>query len=102
MSEKPTDAIEFDSYTGVSLSEYFLAKSAEARLRGGEVMIKAAAFNYAGYIVGVIENKAVVLRGAKYVFDTGEFSKPWADAQAVPSGEWLVFIDAMESFGIMR
>lgn len=89
-------------YASISLADYLLALSVEARLRNEEVMIAAGAFNYAGYVVGVIENKVLVLEGAQYVFDTGAFDQPWSDAQPVPSGTWHIMVDAIVSFGIMR
>ena len=83
-------------------AEYLIALSVKAKLRGQEVMIKAASFNYAGLITETVADTFVVMSGAKYVFDTGEFTGDWADAQPVPSGEWHIMLDAIESFGIMR
>ena len=101
-ANKTANVESYEQWQARTTREYFIALSVEAKLRGQEVMIKAASFNYAGHITDIIADRFVVLEGAKYVFDTGEFTGDWADAQPVPSGKWQVFLDAMESFGIMR
>ena len=67
-------------------------------LLGEQVLLFALNYIYTGKLVGV-NTVFVKLEDAKIVYETGPFSGPYKDAQALPSKEWYVQLSAVESFG---
>lgn len=68
-------------------------------LLGQDVMLFCSNYIYAGKLEGV-NSTCVKLKGAKIVYETGPFStKGYKDAQSLPTAEWYVQTQAIESFG---
>lgn len=66
---------------------------------GQEVMLFCSNYIYAGVLAGVSDT-AVKLNDAKIVYETGPFTtKGYKDAQSLPTREWYVKTQAIESFG---
>ena len=68
-------------------------------LLGTQVMLFCSNYIYAGVLEGV-NDAFVKLKGAKIVYETGPFNtKGYKDAQSLPTDEWYVQTQAIESFG---
>lgn len=92
-----------EKYPYKNKAELFVALSASARISGKDVYINCESFAFSGFVEGVLFGDTLVISGAKWVFETGEFTAgTWADAQPVPTGTWFVNVNKIESFGIMH
>lgn len=83
-----------------SWEQYWIARSKECEVLGHSLYVLCGSYAYAGRVIGVEKDAFVVLEGAKWVFETGDFSKQtWDSAEAPQSGIWRFAIDKVESFG---
>ena len=68
-------------------------------LLGTQVMLFCSNYIYSGTLEGV-NSTFVKLTDAKIVYETGPFNtKGYKDAQSLPTDEWYVQTQAIESFG---
>ena len=73
-----------------------------AKLLGETVTLFCQIYIYTGKLVGVNQS-CVLLENASIVYETGPFSDPnWKDAQKLPTKNWYVSINSIESFGICK
>jgi hypothetical protein len=69
---------------------------------GKSVTLFCGVYIYTGTLVG-LNDTCAKLRAARIVYETGAFSdKAWKDAQELPTGEWYVMLQSIESFGTIR
>ena len=67
-------------------------------LLGEQVLLFGTNYIYAGKLIGV-NSVFCKLEDAKIVYETGPFTGPYRDAQALPNKEWYVQLAAVESYG---
>ena len=69
-------------------------------LLGETVLVMCLNYFYVGKLVGVNATD-VMLEDASIIYETGEWSaKAYKDAQRLPTKNWYVRIDKIESYGI--
>ncbi len=71
-------------------------------LMGQRITLMCMNYFYTGELVGVNET-CVMLKNPSVVYETGAYTEPeWADAQKLPSDEYYVMINSIESFGVIK
>ena len=71
-------------------------------LLGKQVLVFCMVYIYSGKLVGV-NSTCIKLENAHMVFETGSFdAKTYKDAQKLPSSNFYVSINSIESFGLAR
>lgn len=72
-------------------------------LKGFNVILFCSNYFYTGKVVGVDEH-TVTIKGARMIFDTGEFKNgpKFKDVEKLYSDEWHINTSFIESFGCLE
>ena len=88
--------------TITSKADHIMALAVQAKIKGIGVFFFAARYAYVGNPIEVGDGY-VVLDNAAIPFSTGEFANAkYSELEKMPHGQWTVFLDAVESCGLMK